>query len=104
MVVLSFRLKGEILNFHTVARHLSEPVLSAVEGFEVTVKKPPSPLRGEGRGEGDVKSITGCHNPPPLNPLPQGEGKMTFYDAIKVQGFKVDEVVKSRHTGCETVS
>jgi hypothetical protein len=49
------------------------------------VKKPPSPLRGEGRGEGDVKAITGCYTPPPLNPLPLGEGKMTFYERVNLE-------------------
>jgi uncharacterized protein YdgA (DUF945 family) len=46
-------------------------------------------LRGEGRGEGDLKAITGCYNSPPLNPLPPGlgEGKMTFYECVNVPLF-----------------
>ncbi|MDO8446624.1 MAG: cation-translocating P-type ATPase [Deltaproteobacteria bacterium] len=32
----------------------------------------PSPLTGEGQGEGEISSV-----PPPLNPHPQGEGRLT---------------------------
>jgi hypothetical protein len=41
----------------------------------VKSQKNPSPSRGEGRGEGDVKANTGCYNPLPLIPSRQGRGK-----------------------------
>ena len=40
---------------------------------------------GEGWGEGAKQVITELQYiiaPPPLNPLPPGEGKLTFYDLI----------------------
>ena len=35
----------------------------------------PSPLMGEGQGGGDLTVRRNCNYPPPLNPLPPGEGK-----------------------------
>ena len=53
------------------------------DGF-IKSQKTPSTLKGEGRGEGEKASITASYFPPPLNPLPLGEGKRDFLRAHKI--------------------
>ena len=44
--------------------------------------KPPPPLKGEGRGEGEYNAISLTYIPLPLIPSHQGRGNSTFYECI----------------------
>ena len=44
----------------------------------------PSPLMGEGWGEGANSNISNSYVTPPLNPLPPGEGKTDFLQNCQV--------------------
>jgi hypothetical protein len=48
------------------------------------VKNAPSSLMGEGWGEGANSNISNSYVPPPLNPLPPGEGKTDFLRSCQV--------------------
>jgi len=45
-------------------------------------RKTPSPLKGEGRGEGEKRSIIDSYSPLPLVPSHQGRGNGAFYEFI----------------------
>ena len=55
------------------------------------VKNAPSPLMGEGWGEGEYSAISTTYIPLPFVPSRQGRGNLTFYEFINY-----DELVKSR--------
>ena len=48
------------------------------------VKNDPSPLMGEGWGEGANSNISNSCVAPPLNPLPPGEGETDFLRSCQV--------------------
>jgi len=49
----------------------------------VKSQKTPSPLMGEGRGEGENNAISASYVPLPFIPSHQGRGNPTFYETIK---------------------
>jgi hypothetical protein len=66
-------------------------VISIIDGF-VKSQKTPSPLMGEGRGEGENNAISSSYIPLPFIPSHQGRGNSTFYEFIII-----DELVKSQN-------
>ena len=64
--------------------------------FTTLAKSPivPSPLTGEGRGEGEKDGITADETPRPFSPLPPGEGKFDFCETIKPASPKVSFSIK----------
>ncbi|MCD6152402.1 MAG: hypothetical protein J7J07_00615, partial [Syntrophobacterales bacterium] len=56
----------------------------------VKSRKTPSPLMGEGRGEGENTAISSSYVPLPFIPSHEGRGSLTFYESINL-----DALVKS---------
>jgi len=54
----------------------------------VKSQKTPSPLMGEGRGEGENNSILSSYVPLPFIPSHQGRGNPTFYETINYERYK----------------
>ena len=53
-------------------------------GEFVKSQKTPSPLKGEGWGEGEEIGISTTYSPLPLIPSHEGRGKKTFYKTVKI--------------------
>ncbi len=66
--------------------------------LETLEQKSPSPQRGEGRGEGDIKPLTqnGSHPPHP-NPLPEGRGLYVDWMEIERADGKAIDIGLYRH-------
>ncbi|MCD6152512.1 MAG: hypothetical protein J7J07_01190, partial [Syntrophobacterales bacterium] len=54
--------------------------------LDTFVKSPkiPSPLMGEGRGEGEYSAISSSYVPLPFIPSHEGRGNPTFYESINL--------------------
>jgi len=59
--------------------------------LDTSVKSPktPSPLMGEGRGEGENTTISSSYVPLPFIPSHQGRGNPTFYETVKLFTIKL---------------
>ncbi len=58
--------------------------LIKLDGLVKSPKKP-SPLTGEGWGEGEKGFISNVYIPLPLIPSHQGRGNKTFYELVKLE-------------------